>query len=71
MFDFFAEIIEFLGQVVSWAVFFFKFIIHGIGRVFSTFSQFNGLIDSVPAPLSAFVLFLLAILIFEFIRGRK
>lgn len=71
MFDFFAEIIEFLGQLVTWAVFFFKFILHGIGRVTTTFSQFRGLLESIPTALSSFVIFLLAILIFEFIRGRK
>lgn len=70
LFDFFAEIIQFLGQIVSWAVIIVEFVVHGLGRVAAVSSDLGTFLSTVPPLFSAIILFMLAILVFEFIRGR-
>lgn len=70
MFDFFGEIIQFLGQIVSWIVIVVEFVTHGLGRVAAVSSDLTTFLATVPPAFSAIILFMLAILIFEFIRGR-
>ena len=71
MFDFFFEVIQFLSQAVQWITFFVNFIVHGINLVTTTFSQFKVLLDSIPYSLSSLIFFMLAVLLFQFIRGKR
>lgn len=71
MFDFFFEIIQFLSQTVQWITFFVNFIINGISLFTTTFSQFELLLDSVPSALSSLIFFMLAVYLFQFIRGKR
>lgn len=70
MFDFFAEIIQFLGQIVFWLVTIVEFVVHGLGRVATVTTDLSTFFTTIPPVFSAIILFMLAILIFEFIRGR-
>lgn len=72
MFDFFSEVCENLNQVVSvvnWAL---SIAWNSITSISSNhaFTTFLSGINSLPTPVSALILSVLAIKIFDFVRGR-
>lgn len=70
MFDYFDEVIEFLSQIVYW-------LNWGIGTCKNiltvgtdSISQWTGFFMELPAPAAWLCVSSIAVMIFEFIRGR-
>lgn len=71
MFDYFGEITEFLGQVVSWGNVIIEYIQNG-GKIASGhLKQFSDAFSAMPSGLAALIQFILFTKLFEFIRGRS
>lgn len=70
MFDFFSEIIEYLGQTVSIINWGFDFIRNFFGYVQYCSGAVQTLITGFPLQVTAFILLNLSVWSFDFVRGR-
>lgn len=73
MFDFFSDVVSFLGSIVSVINWLFTslFAFLSVFRSSSALSQITATVQRLPAEIGALIAFLLAVKVFEFIRGRK
>lgn len=71
MFDFFAEIIEFLSQIVYMINWGFGYLRSVIDLTSDKMAQFQPVLSAIPAPIAALILFVIASYIFDFVRGRS
>lgn len=72
MFDFFGDIINFINQIISFINWFFGLILSFIG-VFADNRAIRQVIDTLalfPPEILGIVTFCLAVMVFDFVRGR-